>query len=665
MMPRWARVAAALAALGIGQASLARTQDAPPVAPAASESRLEPIRRQIEGARFEAALAAIDALVADPALGLADRAEALALRSQAHVGLGSLDAAERDWREVLRLRPGYAPVESLTPAKALERFRKVQAEIVGQIRLSLDPPGARVTIDGVPYAPDGSGVVHALAGERTVRAEHPGHDPDERIVRVEAGRQTPLTLALLPNARTVIVRTEPDGVVVRVDGVEAGTTVRRDDLAGGPAELVLENLPLGEHAFELSRPCYATQTLRDVLSVDLADRAPKRYETMRLLPARARVSLGGDPAGADVRLDGAVVGRLPIAALETCPGEHVVEVRASGRTVWRERLDLAESSHSKVDVAARPNLVWIARDGAIPTAAREFVSAFTILDRLPLPDAFAPERDASWVALGLSRECDLALALVPSARHGEADAWVLYSPILRIATVLDGPPAGAARPGWTAVTWGFSTADPGDGGAPVVVTVDTGAPAATLGLSPGSRVAAVGGRKVVSSAELRAALAAAPAGRELRVSWTDAEGRTKEGSLVGRAGPKLAAERGEPRAAALLASWALVDSIADPDHAPTALASLALLFLDAGHPDLAEQTWRRVAWGDRAGIGEGTKAYYLGVALEAQGKEDAAAALYRQAAATAARTFDDAGPEVAPAARDRLADLGVARPSAR
>jgi len=670
MSARWIGRAGLLVALGLGSEVVGATlADAEAVAsteqPSAPSARLDPIREQLVQARFEAALAAIDALLRDPTLTPADRTEAFVLRGQAHGAFGELDAAERDYREILKLRPGYRPVESLTPPKALQRFRKVRAETVGRLRFALDPQEARVSVDGVAAVSDESGVVYALAGERTVRVEHAGHDPDDRVVRVEADRETALSIVLLPNARTVILRTEPEGVLVRLDGVEVGTTRRRDDLRGGePAELALEHLPLGEHVFEMIRPCFASQTLRDVLTVDLLDRSPKRYETVRLLPSRARLSLHGGPPGAEVRLDGEAAGKLPSGPLEACPGEHVVEVRASGRTMWRGQVALVGSEESRIEIEARPNLVLIGIDATIDAAA-EFVSGFTILERRALPDGFAPGNASSWTALGLPKQCDLALALVPSSRHGEADAWHLYSPILRHAIALDGAPAPVTRPLWSQVTWGITTVDPGDGGAPVIAVVRSGSSAAGIGLRAGDRLVTLGGQEVSSSAGVRATLDALSVERPLRIAWTDASGGKHEGDLIGRSGPRLPAAPLDATAAALLAAFALVDSIADPDDAPTALASLGLLFLDAGQSDLAEQAWRRVSWGPRAGIGEGTKAYYLGVALEALGKEDAAAILYRQAAVTDASTFDDAGPAVAPAARDRLADLGVAAPSAR
>ena len=88
------------------------------------------------------------------------------------------------------------------------------------------------------------------------------------------------------------------------------------------------------------------------------------------------------------------------------------------------------------------------------------------------------------------------------------------------------------------------------------------------------------------------------------------------------------------------------------------MANLALLLSAYGHPRLAVDAWRRVRWPARAGVGEGTRQYYLGRELERLGQEREAIAAHRAAAASQATAFNDEGPKVGPAAADRLADLG-------
>ena len=103
----------------------------------------------------------------------------------------------------------------------------------------------------------------------------------------------------------------------------------------------------------------------------------------------------------------------------------------------------------------------------------------------------------------------------------------------------------------------------------------------------------------------------------------------------------------------------MAQSLAAGDRTPDALANLALSFSRHGRHVLAASTWRRVRWGDRRGIGEGTRAYYLGRELEWLGRDDEAVEQYRRAAASAATAFSDDGPSIAPAAADRLADFGI------
>ena len=89
------------------------------------------------------------------------------------------------------------------------------------------------------------------------------------------------------------------------------------------------------------------------------------------------------------------------------------------------------------------------------------------------------------------------------------------------------------------------------------------------------------------------------------------------------------------------------------------MANLGLLLAEFGQSDLAAEVWRRVDWGGRDGVGEGTKQYYLGRLLERSGRDSEAAAAYRRAADSSATAFTDDGPPIALAARDRLVDLGV------
>jgi tetratricopeptide (TPR) repeat protein len=632
------------------------SREAPP-----ARNLLDAIREDLVNLRFESALAAIEALLARPGMSEAERAEALVLRAQAHVAFGDLDAAEEDYREILRMRPGYQPDASLTPSKAMERYRKVRSEMVGQLRVTLDPADSRLLVDGREVTPEVGGIVPILSGEHVIRAERAGHDPAQETVVVQAGKEQPLRLQLLPNARTVVLRTEPEGVEVLVDGVSMGLTARPDQGPGGgqgAAQIVLENVPLGEHSFELRKECYRTERLKDAVTIDLLDRSPKVYKPVELVPASSVLALAGGPSSAQVFVDGQAMGRLPVEPLSVCPGEREVEVRLAGRRLWRETVSLDEAVERRVEIRPRPNaaLVGVA---AWPRDLAEFGDRFSTLPDVAPPQGGDLSAPADWARVKLSDDTDLALAVVSAERGGAGDRWYLYSPTLRQVTRLDRAPEELQRPRWSRRLWGFQLVDSALAGTGFVVEVTPGSAAAEAGLQAGDRVTSVGGREVGGAAEVARTLAAAAPGRPIEIGWRTAGGEERAAEVTATNSPLLEIGPAELPTTFLRAAWAVVDALASPEDAPAALSNLALVFGSLGQHDVAVDTWRRVRWEQRAGIGDGTRQYYLGRELEALGREADAIEAYRKAAASDATVVDDAGPRVAPAARDRLADLGV------
>jgi hypothetical protein len=262
-------------------------------------------------------------------------------------------------------------------------------------------------------------------------------------------------------------------------------------------------------------------------------------------------------------------------------------------------------------------------------------------------------RRATWDGLSFSRDTDLVLAPAEGdARQGMAAAWWLYSPVLRtLDKIVDAREAGS--PSWNATVWGLVAVDDGS---PLIVErlAGMGKPA------PGSRLTSIGGRAVANAASVTAALAEAASDRSVAAGWSEPDGTAAEGRLVATESPWLVEHPPAGAADMFRAAWARVASESDSPDASSALANLALLFGAHGEHELALRTWRRVTWPERAGIGAGTVAYYTGRELQALGRDREAAEALRHAAASGGTAVSDEGPPIAPAARDRLADLGEA-----
>jgi hypothetical protein len=493
-----------------------------------------------------------------------------------------------------------------------------------------------------------------------VRAEREGFDPLQQTVQVEANQDGRLELRLVPNARTVIVTTEPEGVDVRVDGVWVGQTVRSPDerdwgAARKPAQLKIENLPLGDHVFELSKTCFRGERIRDLLTVDLLDWSPKTYSLVSLVPVRAAVVLRGGPEGAEVRIDGERMARTPAKPIEVCPGERRLEVRHGERRVWSHVATLTEAEEAVIEVEPRPNVALLGPD-AWPPELQALAQRFNNMLEDPPPAGSDLSEPEGWDRLALPGDVDLAVA--PRGDDGDL-AWWLYSPVLRTVEPLDVVPTMLEPPRWTGVTWGLSVVDSVRSGPALVARVAGEGPAFRMGLRPGDRLVSLGGSQVRDAAQARRILAIASASAPLDAEWLSPDGTAHRGQMSGEATLRLVVETATVADAMVRAAWAVVDAAGGSAQAPAATANLAMLLAAHGRHDAAAQAWRRVELPERAGIGRGTVQYYLGRALEQLGAEQDAIRAHRAAAASEATAFDDEGPRIAPAARDRLADLGA------
>ncbi len=625
----------------------------PPAAAAdAFAAVLDAIRADLEAARFEKALTQIEAWLGRTELTEDQRVALWLLRSQAHVAYGDLDAAEEDYRALLRLRPAYEPEPSLTPPKALERFRRARETLVGHLSVLLQPADATVFVDGRPARPDGEGRIAALAGERVLRVERFGFDPHEQRVAVRAGQTVTLEVRLFPNARTLVVRTQPAGVALALDGRAAGVSEPAEHLDPGQGELVLEAVPLGEHVFELTKPCYRPIVWSDLVTADLTDLSPKVYRPFVMEPARAVVRLDGVPDGAEIRVDGAPATQPGQAgSLEVCPGTRIIEVRRPARLLWREEIELEADREHTLHVQARPNAILV----GVESLPQGWGGSLNILASVPRPRGFEPEVPGAWAALE-QPGADLLLAANETAGAGETSPW-LYSPWLGEASRFS---AGAfpQAPPWLVPTLGFDVVDSPVGGAGRVVRVRPGGPAAQAGVNVGMRLVAVAGRELGASGELPERLRDARGG--VRLVFELADGSRRELEVPVAWSPRIGWPVDTPLERAALAGWAAAagEGEADPLVRATARANLAWLVGRAGRHALEAELWRRTEFPPREGIGPATVAYFLGRALAAAGDEAGARQALRRALDPRATAITDDGPPLAWAAADHLADLG-------
>jgi hypothetical protein len=228
-------------------------------------------------------------------------------------GVLSVPAGERT---VLISAPRYLDyVTNLTIQGAGERqdLKATLQTSWGALKVLSTPEGAQVSVDGVEGGPTPV-TIAAPSGVRRVQITTPGRKTWESSVVLKAGETVnvgPVTLGQ-PDAHLVL-RSEPSGADATVAGTHLGRTPAEMDLPAGIA-----------HQVVLSAPGYKNWT-RAVF----AEPGRKLSVLARMEPILARVSVQGEPSGAEVLVDGVARGRTP-QSFELAATEHRIEVRKEG-----------------------------------------------------------------------------------------------------------------------------------------------------------------------------------------------------------------------------------------------------------------------------------------------------------------------------------------------
>ncbi len=183
----------------------------------------------------------------------------------------------------------------------------------GALQVISIPEGAHVSVDGASGGVTPA-TIPAPSGVRRVQIAAPGRKMWESSVVLMAGETLsvgPVTLGQ-PDAH-LTVRSEPEGADATVGGTHLGRTPAEIDLPSGIA-----------HQVVLSAPGYKNW-VRPVF----AEPGRKLSVLARLEPILARVSVRGEPADAELVVDGVARGKTP-QLLDLPTTEHRIEVRKSG-----------------------------------------------------------------------------------------------------------------------------------------------------------------------------------------------------------------------------------------------------------------------------------------------------------------------------------------------
>ena len=208
-----------------------------------------------------------------------------------------------------------------------------------RLTLTSVPSAAAVSIDGkeigiTPWAGE------IRPGNHKVTVVNKGFVKEERIVQVQPSRDADVTFALNrePGPGKLHIETEPPEALVSIDGQQAGSSPYTGDLAAG------------EHLLEVTDEGY--KTIQQQLQLD-----PGQQLSLKLALQQAQagqvpplVAVASDPQGAQLFLDGKLVGPTPIKVRST-PGPHEIKLALDGYISRTGKINLPDSRDFELRMA--------------------------------------------------------------------------------------------------------------------------------------------------------------------------------------------------------------------------------------------------------------------------------------------------------------------------
>lgn len=237
------------------------------------------------------------------------------------------------------VHPRYLTHEQHLVIEGLDQLQQLDITLLpawAEVSITTEPEGASVAIADQRLGQT-PGTFQILQGEQPLSVTLPGHKPWQDVFEFRAGEEITLPTIRLAKADGVInLNTRPSGASVTVDGSFHGET---------PVALPLR--PGREHLIKVFKEGYQDlQTRRAIASGD------QQELTLTLQPALGKINITTDIAGAELYVDGRLMGR-PNQILELPARPHKIEVKKAGYQTYEAEVTPRPALGQKLNVKLR------------------------------------------------------------------------------------------------------------------------------------------------------------------------------------------------------------------------------------------------------------------------------------------------------------------------
>lgn len=233
-----------------------------------------------------------------------------------------------------------APVATKSHAPKKKATAPAPAIIPGQLAIDSTPQGAQVQLDGrtdpswvTPFA-----LTNLQPGQHSITVSKPGFSTDTRAVEISSGNRTTTVIHLAQLMATLIVRSDPQGANIYVDGRDVG--------AKTPAQVSIDK---GQHVVLVRMPGYIDETmnaqfvlgqtfnfaptLRSLGNTDnikTVGKMSKLFGGKGVPAGQGVVSIHTQPKGAQIAINQHILDKNSPVDVALDPGNYVLDITLTG-----------------------------------------------------------------------------------------------------------------------------------------------------------------------------------------------------------------------------------------------------------------------------------------------------------------------------------------------
>jgi serine/threonine protein kinase len=253
--------------------------------------------------------------------------------------------------------------EPTTPARGRNaKTKKVVAPapvVPGQIAIDSTPQGAQVQVDGksdpsyvTPFV-----LTNLEPGQHSITVSKAGYSTDTRAVAITSANRTTAVVHLAQLMATLIVKSDPPGANIYVDGRDVGTKT--------PAQVSVDK---GQHVvlvrmsgyidetmngqFALGQTFNFAPTLRSLGNTDnikTVGKMSKLFGGKGADPGQATVSIHTQPKGAQIAINQHMLDKGSPVDVALDPGNYVIDITLSGYATVHKVITVDKGGKSVID----------------------------------------------------------------------------------------------------------------------------------------------------------------------------------------------------------------------------------------------------------------------------------------------------------------------------